>query len=110
MALCVAALIAGCSKSENQTPTATSGGNNPAPAAKKLKLAFVSNNAANFWAFARAGCDAAAKELGDVDVDFRMTPTTAARPSSGRSWTTWWPRVLMASRSALTTRTTRQIF
>jgi ribose transport system substrate-binding protein len=72
--LFAAALIAGCSKSETQTPTTTSGGNNPAPAAKK-KIAFVSNNAANFWSFARAGCDAAAKELGDVDVDFRVTPS-----------------------------------
>ena len=54
-------------------PTANS--DNAAPPAKKLKLAFVSNNAANFWSFARAGCDAAAKELGDVDVDFRMTPS-----------------------------------
>ena len=44
-----------------------------APPDKKLKLAFVSNNAANFWSFARAGCNAAAKELGDVDVDFRIT-------------------------------------
>jgi ribose transport system substrate-binding protein len=45
---------------------------NPAPG-KRLKLAFVSNNAANFWSFARAGCNAAAKDLGDVDVDFRIT-------------------------------------
>ena len=41
--------------------------------AKNWKLAFVSNNAANFWSFARAGCNAAATELGDVDVDFRIT-------------------------------------
>jgi ribose transport system substrate-binding protein len=73
-ALCAAALIAGCSKSENQPPTPPSGGNNPAPATKK-KIAFVCNNAANFWAFARAGCNAAATELGDVDVDFRVTPS-----------------------------------
>jgi ribose transport system substrate-binding protein len=72
--LCAAAFIAGCSKSETQTPTTASGGNNPAPAAKK-KIAFVCNNAANFWAFARAGCNAAATELGDVDVDFRVTPS-----------------------------------
>src|ERR1700679_2075392 len=43
---------------------------------KRLKLAFVSNNASPFWTIARAGCDDAAKELGDVDVDFRI-------PSSG---------------------------
>jgi ribose transport system substrate-binding protein len=67
--LCVAALLAGCSKS--QAPT--SEGNNGGAPAKKLNLAFVSNNAANFWNFARAGCNAAAKELGNVNVDFRIT-------------------------------------
>jgi ribose transport system substrate-binding protein len=59
--------MSGCSKNENATTTSGS-----APQ-KKLKLAFVSNNAANFWSFARAGCDEAAKELGDVDLDFRIT-------------------------------------
>ena len=43
---------------------------------KKLKLAFVSNNAATFWTIARSGCEAAEKELGNVEVDFRI-------PSSG---------------------------
>ena len=69
LALCVAAFSPGCKKEENQN--AGSGGS--AAPQKKLKLAFVSNNAANFWTFARAGCDSAAKELGDVDVDFRIT-------------------------------------
>ena len=66
-ALCITMLVSGCGKKE----TADNSGS--APAGKKLKLAFVSNNAADFWSFARAGCDAAAKELGDVDVDFRIT-------------------------------------
>jgi ribose transport system substrate-binding protein len=61
----------GCEKKE---AAGNSGNGNAAAPAKKLKLAFVSNNAANFWSYARAGCDAAAKELGDVDVDFRITP------------------------------------
>lgn len=43
---------------------------------KKLKLAFVTNNAATFWTIARSGCEAAEKELGNVEVDFRI-------PSSG---------------------------
>jgi ribose transport system substrate-binding protein len=64
LALCVATVITGCGKNENETSSA---------AAKKLKLAFVSNNSANFWSFARAGCNAAAKELGNVDIDFRIT-------------------------------------
>ncbi len=65
--ICMAAIIAGCSKSES-----TAGGGGASPA-KRYKLAFVSNNAANFWSFARAGCNAAAKQLGNVDVDFRIT-------------------------------------
>ena len=43
---------------------------------KKLKLAFVSNNASSFWTIARAGTADAVKELGNVEVDFRI-------PSSG---------------------------
>ena len=60
-AVCLALAITGCGKSE-----------------KKIKLAFVSNNAATFWTIARSGCDDAAKELGNVSVDFRI-------PSSGGS-------------------------
>jgi ribose transport system substrate-binding protein len=67
-ACCLVAAVSGCGKKE----TADAPGGAAAPA-KKLKLAFVSNNAANFWSFARAGCNAAATELGDVDVDFRIT-------------------------------------
>ena len=79
-ALCVTALMAGCSKSENP-PTDSSGGGKSAPApAKMKKLAFVSNNAANFWTIARAGCEDAAKALGDVKVDFRI-------PSDGQAGT-----------------------
>jgi ribose transport system substrate-binding protein len=74
LAVCVAALLPGCGKKEEAS---TSADNSSAPApAKKLKLAFVSNNASPFWTIARAGCDDAAKELGNVDVDFRI-------PSSG---------------------------
>ena len=64
-------LLGGCGKSGNE-PGATPGG---APS-KRLKLAFVSNNASSFWTIARAGCNDAKKELGNVDVDFRI-------PSSG---------------------------
>jgi len=73
LAIALALAFSGCGKNESNTPSSNSGGGNAAPPAKRLKLAFVSNNAANFWSFARAGCNAAAKELGDVDVDFRIT-------------------------------------
>jgi ribose transport system substrate-binding protein len=38
----------------------------------KLRLAFITNNASDFWAIARAGCEKAAAELGNVQLDFRM--------------------------------------
>ena len=69
--------VPGCGKKEGDTAGA---GSTPgaAPAGKKLKLAFVSNNAANFWTIARAGCDDAVKELGNVEVDFRIPSTGSA--------------------------------
>jgi ribose transport system substrate-binding protein len=36
------------------------------------KLAFVTNNAADFWTIARKGCEQADSELADVDVEFRI--------------------------------------
>ena len=54
-ALSVALFIAGCGKSN-----------------KKLKLAFVTNNASSFWTIARAGTAEALKELPNVEVDFRI--------------------------------------
>jgi ribose transport system substrate-binding protein len=70
LAVCLGVVASGCGKKESAD---NAGSGSTAVPAKKLKLAFVSNNAANFWSFARAGCNAAAKELGDVDVDFRIT-------------------------------------
>ncbi|HEX3890513.1 MAG TPA: substrate-binding domain-containing protein, partial [Verrucomicrobiae bacterium] len=72
LALCVGAIVSGCGKKESAD---NSGSGNAAAPAKTLKLAFVSNTSANFWKFAHAGCNAAAQELGDVDVDFRITTT-----------------------------------
>jgi len=40
----------------------------------KLKVAFVSNNAFEFWKIAENGARAAENELGDVEVEFRMPP------------------------------------
>jgi ribose transport system substrate-binding protein len=71
-ALCITALVSGCGKKETTDNSGTP------PAGKKLKLAFVSNNAANFWTIARSGCEDAAKELGDVEVNFRIPATGSA--------------------------------
>ena len=46
---------------------------------KTLKLAFVTNNAADFWTIARRGVEKADAELQDVDAEFRIsTDGTAA--------------------------------
>jgi ribose transport system substrate-binding protein len=45
---------------------------------KKLKLAFIPNNPSPFWTIARAGTIDAAKELGNVEVDFRIPPSGTA--------------------------------
>lgn len=77
--LCVALALTGCGpkgdKTEGGTTNADGGGTAPA---KKRKLAFVSNNAATFWTIARSGCMDAQKELGDVEVDFRIPSTGSA--------------------------------
>jgi ribose transport system substrate-binding protein len=65
--------MSGCEKKSAQ-----SGSDSGTPATKKLRLAFVPNTAANFWTIARAGCDDAAKTLGNVEVDFRIPSTGSA--------------------------------
>src|SRR5258706_3510381 len=76
VALCVGAIVSGCGKSEAPQPNA-GGGSAPA-SGKKLKLAFVANNAATFWTIARSACEAAQTELGNVEVDFRIPSTGSA--------------------------------
>jgi ribose transport system substrate-binding protein len=70
LAVCALALFPGCSKNNDNSSQAGGG--------KRLKLAFVSNNAANFWTIARSGCMDAQDALGDVAVDFRIPSTGSA--------------------------------
>jgi len=72
----MALVVPGCTKKEESS--STSGEKSGGTSGKKLKLAFVSNNTATFWTIARAGCDEAVKELGNVDVDFRMPSAASA--------------------------------
>lgn len=65
--LCLALAISGCGKSGDNA-----GGAGGSSGGKKLKLAFVSNNASSFWTIARAGTEDAVKELGNVELDFRI--------------------------------------
>ena len=70
VALCFLLAASGCGKKED---AGTPGASGAAPGTeKKLKLAFVPNNASSFWVIARAGTAAAEKELGNVEVDFRI--------------------------------------
>jgi len=39
---------------------------------KKQRIAFVTNNAADFWTIARRGCEQAASDLHDVDLEFKI--------------------------------------
>lgn len=64
VAVCLAALFQGC---DNQGSN-TSAGAGPQ---KKLRLAFVANNANDYWSIMRLGCDAGVRQAGDVDLDFR---------------------------------------
>ena len=42
------------------------------PTTAKTRLAFVTNNPSDYWTICRKGTEAAAKDLGDVDVQFVM--------------------------------------
>ena len=64
LALCVVAFCQSCGKDNKETV------NNPSP--KRWRLAFVTNTKNDFWATVRNGCERAAQNLGDVNVDFRF--------------------------------------
>jgi ribose transport system substrate-binding protein len=49
------------------------GTNNTGTAGGKHKLAFVTNNASDFWAIARKGTEKAAKDIPGIEVEFRIT-------------------------------------
>jgi ribose transport system substrate-binding protein len=59
-----AALLQGCGDQ--------SGGTAAVAPQKKMRLAFVANTANEYWSVVQLGCDFAAKQLGDVDLEFRF--------------------------------------
>jgi len=71
--LLAAALLAatGCGRSSVPDATAPDAAA-PEPETKKLRLAFVTNNASTFWTIARKGCETAVQDLGDIELDFRI--------------------------------------
>ena len=61
--LCLAGVTTGCRSSDSSD----------AGGAKTIKLAFVTNNSADFWTIARRGVEKADAELADVEAEFRLT-------------------------------------
>ena len=59
-------LLASCQPNNSGTNTA------PGGAGTKHKLAFVTNNASDFWIIARKGTEKAAKEIPGIEVEFRI--------------------------------------
>src|SRR5215468_6305562 len=52
-------------------PAANTGSNTP-QSSKNYKLAFVTNNASDYWTIARKGVEKADAELNSVTVDFKL--------------------------------------
>jgi ribose transport system substrate-binding protein len=65
--LLVTFLLTSCQPAPAGTNTAGSGG-----AGTKHKLAFVTNNASDFWTIARKGTEKAAKDIPNIEVEFRI--------------------------------------
>jgi ribose transport system substrate-binding protein len=63
-----ALLLAGCSQPDTTAKT----GETPATTDKPVSVAFVTNNASDFWTIARKGTEKAASELPGVTVEFKM--------------------------------------
>ena len=73
--ICILALTSCTNPSNNTTGGTGTGG--------KHKLAFVTNNASDFWTIARKGTEKAAADIPGIEVEFRITSDgTAAQQQS----------------------------
>lgn len=61
-----------CKTETTTTTTQTNSGGEKKADAKNLKLAFVTNNASDFWTIAQKGVEKADKELDNVTVEFKL--------------------------------------
>jgi len=66
IAVCVIVLVCATAGCGSRNDGAAGG-------SKRLKLAFVTNNSADFWTIARRGVEKADEELPDADAEFRIT-------------------------------------
>ena len=69
--LCISCGNTGTGNSSTTSTNGTSSG-------KNFRLAFVTNNASDYWTIARKGVEKADAELSDVTVDFKMPGSGAA--------------------------------
>lgn len=72
----LAMAMAGCQVEDPAKTTGNTNGNTKAPetgSGKKHSVAFVTNQIADFWKIAEAGCVAASKEF-NIDVQVIMPP------------------------------------
>lgn len=79
-ALSLAAVIFTASCGGPAAGNASNAGNsgNSTTAGKSIKLAFVTNNASDYWTIARKGVEKADGELADVTVEFKLPGSGAA--------------------------------
>ena len=71
--LLFACLCISCGAPGNQNVSNAPANGNASSTGKSFKLAFVTNNASDFWTIARKGTEKAAKEIPGIDVEFRIT-------------------------------------
>lgn len=75
-AMLASLVIVGCgSGSADSSSSATSEPTSSAaaePKGEKVAVAFVTNNTSDFWKIAQAGCEKAEKELGNIELEFKM--------------------------------------
>lgn len=70
--------ISSCKQGTTTTTTQTNSGGNSTASGKAFKLAFVTNNASDYWTIAQKGVEKADKELDNVTVEFKMPGSGAA--------------------------------
>src|SRR4030095_12799697 len=71
-------LCISCGAPANQTASNAPKNDNASSSGKSFNLAFVTNNASDYWTIARKGVEKADAELNEVTVDFKMPGSGAA--------------------------------
>ncbi len=76
-------LLGGCTKTNTDNTGGSTGTTGSNAAGSKTQLAFVTNNPSDYWTICNKGTQAAAKDLGDVQVQFvQPDDGTAAKQKS----------------------------